>query len=296
MKRCPACSRTYPDDQNFCFDDGTTLVVAPIGSFGSSESPTAYFRGGSAPTEMMHGTPTTSGRPVQTAPPPAFVMTPYAQTRRSPVPWIVGGLLVLIVGVVAVVMLASRNSGSTGNSSGGTTPGASPTFSPSYTPATTPGTTPYTSSAGWETISGDGFSVSMPGKASKNEESIPSAAGPLQIHMYTLSQGFESFITGYTEYPDMVFESAEPETLLDGAQQGAISNVKGEVTSQRPIMVAGNPGREIVGTSPGQNIGFTARVILAKPRMYMLVYTQYDKSKAISAEGQRFLDSFQITN
>ena len=113
--------------------------------------------------------------------------------------------------------------------------------------------------------------------------------------MYTLSKGYEGFITGYTEYPDVVFTSSDPETLLDGAQHGAISNVQGQVSSQRKITMNGNPGREIVGTSPSKNIGFTARVILAKPRMYMLVYTQYDQSKPISEDGKKFLDSFQLT-
>lgn len=136
----------------------------------------------------------------------------------------------------------------------------------------------------------------MPGTPSKDDSTIPSAAGPLPLRMYTLTKGFEGYITGYTEYPDIVFTSTEPEQLLDGAQEGAISNVKGEVTSQRPITINGHPGREIIGTSPEQNVGFTARVILAKPRMYMLVYTQYDKSKPISADGTKFLESFQITN
>jgi len=135
----------------------------------------------------------------------------------------------------------------------------------------------------------------MPGTPDKNDSSVPSAAGPLALRMYTLSKGYEGFITGYTEYPDMVFTSAEPEALLDGAQKGAISNVQGEVTSQRKITIDGNPGREIVGTSPSKNIGFTARVFLARPRMYMLVYTQYDKSKSISEDGKKFLDSFKLT-
>jgi hypothetical protein len=212
-------------------------------------------------------------------------MSPYVQ-KRSPLPWIVGGLVVLIIGVVAIVLLSSRKSGPTPPISGGSpTPG----ITPSYTPSSTP------SSSSWETISGDGFTLTMPGTPSKNDDTIPSAAGPLPLRMYTLSKGFEGYITGYTEYPDIVFTSTEPEKLLDGAQQGAISNVKGEVTSQRSITLNGHPGREIVGTSPAQNIGFTARVILAKPRMYMLVYTQYDKDKPISEDGKRFLDSFEIT-
>ena len=276
MKSCPTCRRTYSDDQNFCLDDGTTLVSTPGGSFDSSEAPTAnypYRGSSSAPTEMMHGMPTSGGRPMPTSPPPAF-MPPYAQQqhKRSPAPWIIGGVLILAIGIGLAVFLSSRNSGTS-----------------------TSGTTSTSSSSSWETISGDGFSISMPGTPAKNDDTIPSAAGPLPLRMYTLSKGFEGFISGYTEYPDIVFTSAQPEALLDGAQQGAISNVKGEVTSQRSITLNGNPGREIVGTSPEQNVGFTARVYLAKPRMYMLVYTQYDKSKPISADGKRFLDSFQIT-
>jgi hypothetical protein len=113
--------------------------------------------------------------------------------------------------------------------------------------------------------------------------------------MYTLTEGYEGYITGYTEYPEIVFTSSEPDELIDNAQGAALADVQGEVSSQRQITVNGHPGREIVGTSPSKNIGFTARVILARPRMYMLVYTQYDQSKQMSADGKKFLDSFKIT-
>ncbi len=291
MKRCPVCSRTYSDDQNFCFDDGTTLVSAPVSPPDISEAPTANYpyRSGAPPTNMVQGTPTAGGRPYGTAPPPAFMM-PYAQPKRSPLPWIVGGLLVLIGGIIAIVFISRNNSTPPPISSGGTKPGASPSYSP-----TTTNTTSTTSSSSWETITEDGFTLSMPGKPSKSDDTVPSAAGPLALRMYTLSEGYEGYITGYTEYPDMVFTASEPEDLMDGAQRGAITNVQGEVTSQRQITVNGHPGREIIGVSPSKNIGFTARVILARPRMYMLVYTQYDKSKPMSADGKRFMDSFQIT-
>jgi hypothetical protein len=292
MKRCPVCSRTYSDDQNFCFDDGTNLLAAPVSPPDISEAPTLNYpyRSGAPPTNMVQGNPTATNRPYGTSPPPAFMMTPYAQPKRSPLPWIVGGLLVLIVGIAAIVFISRRNSEPQPRIDiAGTTPTASPSYSPTTTTTTT------TSSSSWETISEDGFSLSMPGKPSKNDDTVPSAAGPLALRMYTLSKGYEGYITGYTEYPDMVFNASEPEDLMDGAQQGAISNVEGEVSSQRKITVNGHPGREIVGTSPSKNIGFTARVILARPRMYMLVYTQYDKTKQMSADGKRFLDSFQIT-
>lgn len=299
MKRCAACGRTYPDDQNFCLDDGTTLVNAPpAGGFDSSEAPTQNYpyRSGAAPTEIMQGTPTTGvNRPPYTSPPPPqpqYLQTPYAQPKRSPLPWIIAGAAVLIIGVVAVI-LATRGSGSSSIASGTPTPQVTSTPKTTPTVRTSPTPTPDTS-ASWQTVSGDGFSVQMPGSPEKSEQSTPSQAGPLPIVMYTLSHGYEGYIVGYSEYPDIVFRADEKD-LLDGARDGAIENVKGEVTSERQITVAGHTGREIVGTSPSSNIGFTARVFLAKPRMYMLVYTQFDKSKPISDHGKTFLDSFQIT-
>ncbi len=246
MKRCPACSRTYADDQNFCFDDGTTLVSAPASSYDSSDAPTVNYpfpSNSALPTQMLQGNPTASGTPLHTSPPPAF-MPPYAQAqKRSPLPWIVGGLLILVVGIAAVIFLTRKNSpqpaigtsstsGTSGTSS--TTPGASPSSSPS--------TTTTTSSSSWETINGDGFTLSMPGTPDKNESSVESAAGPLALSLYTLTKGYEGYITGYTEYPDAIFTAAEPEDLLDAAQEGAITNVEGEVTTQRKITIEGIPG------------------------------------------------------
>src|SRR5215213_4002806 len=98
MKRCPVCNRNYTDDQNFCLDDGSTLVNQSAGSYGSSDAPgSGYpYQGGQAPTEYLHGSPTSSNRPVPTSPPPAYTppppafMPPYAQqsAKRSPLPWI----------------------------------------------------------------------------------------------------------------------------------------------------------------------------------------------------------------
>jgi hypothetical protein len=305
MKRCAACGRTYPDDQNFCLDDGTTLVFAPTGGFDSSDAPTQNYpyRSNAAPTEIMQGTPTTDfNRSARTSPPPPppppqqqqqYYQTPYAPPKRSPLPWVIGGATVLLLGVAAVVLLTTRGSSEGSIVSGSPTPQATSTAKATPSPLVSPTATPDSGSM-WQTVNGDGFSVQMPGKPEKSEQSTPSAAGPLPIVLYTLSHGYEGYIVGYSEYPDIVFQTDE-ETLLDGARDGAIENVKGEVTSERAITVAGHTGREIIGTSPSSNIGFTARVFLAKPRMYMLVYTQYDKSKPISAHGKTFLDSFQIT-
>jgi hypothetical protein len=213
-------------------------------------------------------------------------MMPHYPAKRSPLPWILGGVAALAVAVGVIIFLASRESAQTGISNG-TTPGTTPRSTPSSTPSSTP-------AGNWQTVNGEGFTISMPGTPGHDESTVASAAGPLPLHLYTLSEGYEGFITGYTEYPAYIFDAAKPEDLMDAAQEGAISNVQGEVTSQRPITLDGNPGREIVGSSPSKNIGFTVRIYLVKPRMYMMLYTQYDKDKPISESGKRFLDSLQL--
>src|SRR4051812_21469585 len=75
----------------------------PASPYDQSKAPTAhspYPGGGAAKTDMRHVAPTAGGRPYGTvppppAPPPAYVMTPYAQ-KRSPLPWILAGLGALI--------------------------------------------------------------------------------------------------------------------------------------------------------------------------------------------------------
>lgn len=292
MKRCPACQKTYPDEQNFCLEDGTTLVGVIPGQYDSSGAPTMNYpyQGSAAPTEVLHGTPTSGiGPQGYTTPPPPYApqpyMTPqpYAQ-KRSPVLWIVLGVIVLAGIIVGIVLLMNRSSSTT------TTTTSSDPISKSSSSASPSST----SSSSWQTVNGDGFAFSTPGSPSHNEQSLPSAVGPIPLHLYTLSEGNEGYIVGYSIYPDSVFSAASSEQLLDGAQNGAVSNVQGEVTSQRSITINGNPGREIVGTSPSKNIGFTARVYIVKPRMYMLVYTQYDKDKPMSSDGKKFLESFQL--
>jgi hypothetical protein len=298
MKRCTICSRTYPDDQNFCFDDGSTLeAAAPASPFGQSEAPTANYPypGGAALTDMRHVPPTAGNRPPGTVPPaqtPAYMMPHYAP-KRSPLPWILVGLGVLIIGVGLIVFLSSRKpsrSGISGGPTPGFTPGTTPrtTPTPSYTPSSTP-------SGSWQTVNGDGFTISMPGNPDHNESTAPSAAGPLPIHLYTVSEGYEGFIAGYTEFPEYLVNNSDAEKMLDSMQEGAISNIQGEVTSQRSMTLDGYPGKEVIGNSPSKNIGFTLRIYLVKPKLYMVLYTQYGKDKPISESGTKFIESFQLT-
>src|SRR5215210_2001669 len=105
MKRCSVCQRTYPDDaQNFCLEDGSTLI---------STAPGNPYDQRSAPTEMMYPAKPTAPPAVPLAagrPPVAAPFNSYATPKKSPLPWILGGGGVLVAAIIAVVLIANGGS------------------------------------------------------------------------------------------------------------------------------------------------------------------------------------------
>lgn len=155
--------------------------------------------------------------------------------------------------------------------------------------------------AKWETVNGDGFTVQMPGTPNKQTQSVPSAVGTLTFNMYTVEQGGEAFIVGYNDFPAAATQGANPDDLLNRAQQGAVTNVNGKITSEKTITMNGHPGREFSGdgTPPGeggksQEGTFTARIYWVEPRLYQTIYVR-PKGNTSSDNGGKFLDSFQLT-
>jgi hypothetical protein len=124
MKRCPTCSRTYTDDAlSFCLDDGAVLLTiedAPSSFDPNATMRYAEARDTSSPTEVYRPGPP-SGQGNQVVNPswsaiPGTGATAAPPRKRSLLPWIIGGgLLVIVLGVglvVLVVVLVSLNSNS----------------------------------------------------------------------------------------------------------------------------------------------------------------------------------------
>ena len=100
MKRCPACSRVYDDvSLRFCLDDGTELQnKVPDG--GPPETKTF-------PASAENVAPTIKVQPPAVAPLPQNISPalPAAGRKRSLLPWIIGGTVLLAVVVPALLAL-----------------------------------------------------------------------------------------------------------------------------------------------------------------------------------------------
>jgi hypothetical protein len=113
MKSCPVCNRVYSDDaQNFCLNDGATLVSA-------GAPPQNPYADRSAPTEVMYPAPSTERMGAPTAPP---IFAPQIPPKKNALPWIltIAGLVVVGIIVTIVLVLSKSSRTSSGSQSGQT--------------------------------------------------------------------------------------------------------------------------------------------------------------------------------
>jgi hypothetical protein len=126
MKQCPACNRTYTDDELlFCLEDGTRLIQASY-SGGSGDAPTVFDpsatlaygpgRDTSPPPENFYPQtpPAPTPQPLAQA---SWSPTPYAPapaqaSKSNTKPWIIiaiAAVIVLGLGIVALLAIIGRD-------------------------------------------------------------------------------------------------------------------------------------------------------------------------------------------
>ena len=144
-----------------------------------------------------------------------------------------------------------------------------------------------------KTLTGDGFSVRMPGSPKRQVITARTAAGPVPITAYITEGGEEGFSMSVLTVPDGVRGD------LDGAVRGAAASVRGTLRTTTKIRHQGFPGRDarIAGAADANGNKGTvfARVILAKGRVFQLQYvTDGADVKAAPAAYRRFVASLKI--
>jgi hypothetical protein len=287
MKSCPICHTTYEDAQNFCLNDGSTLLSAPTGSSGP-ELPTenlSYDRT-SSPTEVMNARPT-MGHPYAPppAPPPvAPYMMPTAQKRSNPLPWVLAGALVLIAASV-IIFLATRRPKDTNTTSDG-----------SYSKPT--GTTSDSSGVVYNSPD-DRFSITLPPGFSQftaQHRTQPTAVGNVELNILQSENSRGGCLLGYSDFPEASFQGRTPQKMLEDGRDGALRNISGTLEKQENLTVQGKTGIGVYGSgsSGGKTFYVRFNFILDKPRAYQIGYLSSDRAELDKPDIQAYFDSFHI--
>jgi len=154
------------------------------------------------------------------------------------------------------------------------------------TPTTQPPPTP-----NWKTYSysSDGFSTSFPFEPQFSKRDVPTDKGSFELRAYLVEDGQAALYVGVCDYGSAISDRT-PDQVLDGAQQGAIDNVKGHLVRGKKITLGVYPGQEF--DAENDTTHFTARIFLVGTTLYQTL--------TAAPLGQpydgipRFLNSFQL--
>jgi hypothetical protein len=95
MKRCPACNESYTDETlSFCLSDGAPLLSV---ADARATDPYPLPRDSSPPTAVYRPGPQSGG---------PYSPTPAASQKSSVLPWIIGGVVALLVLGIGVIVVA----------------------------------------------------------------------------------------------------------------------------------------------------------------------------------------------
>lgn len=162
------------------------------------------------------------------------------------------------------------------------------------TPATPTAQTPPATSVPapeWKAYSypADGFSATFSSTPEQQKKDVPTAAGSFELRAYLTQDGEAATFVGVCDYGTAV-AGRDPDSVLDGAQQGAISNVSAHLISGSRITLGIYHGVQFEAES--DTMHFSARVYLVGTTLYQtLVASPLGKPYAGTT---RFLDSFQL--
>ncbi len=88
----------------------------------------------------------------------------------------------------------------------------------------------------WKTYSypADGFSAAFPGEPQFSKRDVPTEKGSFELRAYLAEDGQAALFVGVCDYGSAISDRT-PDQVLDGAQQGAIDNVKAHLVSGKKI-------------------------------------------------------------
>jgi len=160
----------------------------------------------------------------------------------------------------------------------------------------------FTAAKEWFVRETNTYTIQFPESPEHQTQSVPSEIGDLKMEIdifdASKAKGDENLVYGLvtSEYPDSLIDSDNKEilsTFFRNSTDGAVTNVKGKLLSEKEISLGGFPGYEIrIDFQEGLAI-ITMRSYLVHNKMYVLqVISETAKEKNKAAD--KFFSSFKL--
>jgi hypothetical protein len=136
------------------------------------------------------------------------------------------------------------------------------------------------------------FSVRTGFPVEKTEKSITAGTAEITVRFFSARSGKTDLVVAFCDYPGSIADSVAPAEILDGARDGEVREVKGELLSETPVSHQGRSGRDLQIETPDGKV-IRSRILLSDRRMYQLMAITKG-GRIFSGKMQRFFDSFAI--
>ena len=156
--------------------------------------------------------------------------------------------------------------------------------------------------AKWKDVSPPNCSctVQMPGEPTESKQTFDTEIGKVDAYMYILSAdgGKVAYLLGFNDYDKAKVKGANKQKMLEGAKNGAVTNVGGKLIGEKKVEVAGYPGLEIEvevpakGPQPASKV--FARIVIANNRLFQTLVVM-PTATVKGLDVRKFLDSLKIT-
>jgi hypothetical protein len=170
-------------------------------------------------------------------------------------------------------------------------PAAQSVPAPTQVPAAPPEAAPSAQAPDWKTYSfpADGFSISFPAKPVLQKQSVPTDAGTFELRTYLTANPSAALYVGVCDYGEAA-NGSDPDRVLEGAKNGAVSNVNGHLIHSKKVVLGIYPG--VAFEAEAQGSQFSGRIYLVGTILYQVFVTPAPGETY--PETARFLDSFQL--
>jgi hypothetical protein len=116
----------------------------------------------------------------------------------------------------------------------------------------------------------------------------------VKLNIVAAEVGPSAYFVGYADFPNKVQES-EIQTGLIQSVKGAMTNLQGEIKTDKETKLDGYPCRDFdgVGKIDKVEINIKGRFCFVENRLYQ-VFALGDKTKISAADVDKFIESFKL--
>lgn len=149
--------------------------------------------------------------------------------------------------------------------------------------------------AGWSvyTSKEGGFSMALPGKPAESKQQVKTATGHLDVYLFVVEGKADSaYVVSYSDLPAAEVKAGSADKRLDFAREGAVSNARGKLRTEKKIEIDGFAGRELV-IETDKDVVIKMRIYAVKQRLYQTM-AMGPGGFFQSKDATLFLDSLRL--